>query len=131
MRAKELKAVINKMPDDAEILIRAQIYEQNELQRPGYINVDSISHIVDASNQKVILNPQRDLRCVTWQPHKKELVDCSQCKNGNKIRSCKSKNRVCGYCEITCKCKLCDTSNIDLPVPFEKRLMWEKKVDKK
>ena len=130
MRVKELKILLSKMPDDAEILIRAQMHKPNGLDRPDYAAVASAMQIVNPAEQKIVLNPVRTLKAATWQPERNELVECGACKMGQRINLCKSKNKLCAYCEVTCNCKLCDTTNVDMALPYHQRPMWEGKIVK-
>ena len=125
MRVKELKTLINKIPDDAEIVIRAKMHKPNGLERVEYAYVASATPIINPSEQKIILNPVRELNAKTWQPENNEAVKCESCKMIHRIKSCKTKGKFCSDCDVTCNCKFCDTANIDLPLPYYKRPMYE------
>ena len=130
LRVKELKNLLNKMPDDAEIAVRAKMHKPNGIDRAEYAYVASATVIINPVEQKVILNPVRELKAKTWQPERNEMVECDLCKMGSRVKLCKSKDKLCSYCEVTCNCKLCDTTNIDIALPYYKRPMWEEKQKK-
>ena len=124
MRVKELKAMLDKIPDDAEVLIRAKINKSSRGEKSQTTVVGSASPIVDSENQQIILNPIKPLRLINLQPDKNEEVFCTNCAYFKKLDACKNKGRSCSTCNISCQCKLCLPYNPDSPATYAERSMY-------
>lgn len=125
MRAKEFKQMINKLPDDAEIVIRAQTHKG---AKSGYVDSMAISSAnlrLDEYSKMLILNPVKPLRTVVWVPKPTDLVDCVSCKHYATLENCRLRGRSCSNCSANCNCDRCNPSNPTMACPFSERPSWE------
>lgn len=128
MRVKEFKNIINNMPDDAEVVIRGQTHKISKSGRIDSVIVASASPVVNGEEQKLVLNPMRKIKTSTWVPELEESVSCLDCLNYEKLTLCNRKGRVCAECNSgNCPCNHCFPLNVDSPVPFKDRNMFEQK----
>lgn len=128
MRGKEFKSIIENIPDDAEIVIRALLHAPDRIIKDDMASIESFTITGSDTEPTIILNPTRRLRGVTWQPENRSKVLCADCLNFSKISKCKKAHRDCFECNSPCRCRLCDTEDIKEEVMFMKRPMWEKKI---
>ena len=128
MRIKEFKNIIDKMPDDTEIVVRALLHEPNKITKDDTVTIESFNIVSNDMNSVIILNPIRKLRGMTWRPEDRTLVLCENCVSYPKISNCKKKDNDCFECNTPCRCRLCNTEDIKEELMFSKRPMWEKKI---
>lgn len=124
MRVKELKMMLEKMPEDSEVLIRARARRSSRVEGSETVTIGSATPIINSEEHKIILNPLKTLRLNTFQPEKDEEVFCTQCTNYVKLDNCKKKGKVCATCTFNCPCKQCSPLNSDSPTTFAARPMY-------
>lgn len=128
MRAKELRNLLNNIPDDTQILIRCQVHESTADNATEMVSVVSITPHLNDFNRYIIFNPEKNVRLAAFMPHPTDLVSCKTCVNASRVSTCAKKGRDCDSCRATCKCKDCGHSNIGVEEPFELKPNYERNV---
>jgi hypothetical protein len=127
MRVKEFRNIIENMPDDAEVLIRAQLHQSVQGRNNEYCVISSVNPILTNDQKKLVLNPESKLRLFSWRPENNEYVVCANCQNFDKLQACRKKRRSCEECTMPCNCRKCDPFNSDSPLLYTERPMYTKK----
>lgn len=125
MRAKELKQMLNKLPDNTEIIIRAQVHQDDNIKHSEFVQISSANAKISNLDNLLILNPVKTLRVSKWVPKDNELVDCVSCKHYSSLISCRSRDRDCTTCFANCSCSKCNPSNPTIKCTFAERPQWE------
>lgn len=128
MRAKELKNLLNNIPDDTQIFIRCQLHEDTPNNATETIPVISVTPHINDYDRYIIFNAEKVVRLAAFMPHPADFVSCKTCVNASRISTCAKKGRDCTNCRATCKCKDCGNTNIGLEEPFEKKPNYERNV---
>ena len=126
MRAKELKAFLNKLPDDTEILIRCQVHEHPPMCAKETVEIESVTPQLNDTVHRIMFNANKAIRVTSFQPNPTDLVSCKECVRANRILTCQKKERSCEDCKATCECKDCGHYNVDSMEPFSNRPKYER-----
>lgn len=128
MRVKELRIMLDKLPDDCEVVIRAQT-KQNEVRATDDIKITA-ANFKPASTKPAafILNPEKPLRTMQLIPNEKQPVLCTECINFHKLNVCISRARSCDTCYLNCPCKGCRSGNPSVGLPMKDRPNWKAAV---
>lgn len=126
MRAKELKAFLNKLPDDTEILIRCQVHEHPSMGVKETVGIASVTPQLNGTVHQIMFNADKAIRMVSFQPQPTDLVSCKTCVRASRILACQKRERMCEECKATCECKDCGHFNIDSMEPYSNRPKYER-----
>ncbi len=130
MRAKELRNLLENIPDETEILLRCQNHEHPSLGAKETIGILSVTPNLNESHKVVVFNPGRPVRLVSYMPQPTDLVSCMTCMKRRRIETCVKNNRICENCTATCECKGCGHFNIDMDDMFANKPHYEKDPNK-
>lgn len=126
MRVKELKNLLDKMPEDTEVVFRCQLHEITSIGVKETIPIMSAMPVLTSSNKMLILNPEKPVRLDILIPLPTDLVKCTTCTKRNRLQTCIKRGRSCDECQANCDCKNCGHNNMEDEVSFVNRPHYEK-----
>lgn len=126
MRVKELKNFLNKMPDEAEIVLRCQNHETVRTGVREVTEILSVSQNIGQTDKYIIFNPKRAVRLSSFLPRDTEMVNCKSCIKRKRIEICKERGKMCADCAAVCECKNCGNLDIENDDTFSNKPNYER-----
>jgi hypothetical protein len=127
MRVKELKNLLNQIPDETEVLLRCQLHEKAGTGVNETTSIVSVTPNIGTDNKYIILNPDRGVRLCAFMPQDTAIVSCATCVRRQRIEICKTRGKKCSECLAVCECKSCGNENIEKEDVFANKPKYERK----
>lgn len=129
MRVKELKNLLNQIPDETEVLLRCQTHEKVGPRVNETETIMSITPNIGETEKYILLNTTRAVRLATFLPQDTAMVNCKTCVRKQRIEICKSRNKSCAECLAVCECKQCGNQDIECDDIFANKPKYEKNLN--
>jgi hypothetical protein len=130
MRVKELKNLLERLPEDTEILIRCQNHERPVTGSRETVDIVSVTPNIGETKKYLMFNPSRAVRLYTYVPQPTDMVSCMSCTRKKRIETCVKRGKICEECTANCECKNCGHFNIDQEDVFAHKPNYEKDTTK-
>lgn len=128
MKVRELRNLLNKMPDETDVLLRCQTHEKSRSGARETTEIVSVTPNLGEEEKYIILNTDRAVRLSTFMPEDNTKVSCMTCVRRQRIEICKSRGKQCADCMAVCECKKCGNENIKDEDIFENKPKYEKRL---
>lgn len=126
MKVKELRNLLNKLPDDTEVYLRCQTHERPRQNTREVVSIASVTNNIGMTEKFIMFNAERAVRLTSFLPQDSEVVNCRTCVRKQRIDICKSRNKMCDTCEAVCECKLCGNQNVEDDDYFSNKPKYER-----